>query len=260
MPPVVAEAIQDRARLLLASSTEGLRLWALARFQQLAARTRERFVAQGGRLPAEARVAVQRFGSQLWQRVTVRFPGLADLHPAAATHEPEPPAAVQVWQRTTRGRAGSQLAYDVPTLLLALRDPSAEVAAAAATVLGACTEESTQAQCHAALLEALENHDGYFSPLTRVAALQSLVHRLGAPPTPPELAPLLQAVRDLDAEVSMAAIAAVAAHAPARVVLDHLFPVAFDETNFFLPMVRSAATRALERAGLLTSTQAAPAT
>jgi hypothetical protein len=58
-------------------------------------------------------------------------------------------------------------------------------------------------------------------------------------------------VRDIDAEVSMAAIDAVAQRAPQAVAIDCLLPVVVDETGFFLPVVRAAATRALERAGLL---------
>ena len=143
--------------------------------------------------------------------------------------------------------------HDVPALLRALRDPSAEVAASAAIALGAFAEPSLEPQCRAALLEVLENRDGYFNPLTRVAALQALVQRLSTPPSAAELEPFLGTVRDLDAEVSMAAIAAVASHAPAQVAIDKLFPVALDDTGFFLPMVRNAAERALERAGLLTA-------
>jgi hypothetical protein len=138
---------------------------------------------------------------------------------------------------------------DVGSLIASLRDPSAEVAAVAALKLG--SERSPDAL--RALRDVLKNADGYFNPLTRVAALQAFTHTLPSSPGPNELEPLLELVRDIDAEVSMAAIDAVAQRAPANIAIDRLLPVVLDDSGYFLPSVRAAATRALERAGLLTT-------
>lgn len=141
---------------------------------------------------------------------------------------------------------------DIGALISALRDPSAELAAVAALKLGAAPSPDAAR----ALREVLDNADGYFNPLTRVAALQALTHALPEAPGPGELEPLLARVRDIDAEVSMAAIDAIAERAPASVAIERLLPVVLDDSGYFLPSVRDAATRALERAGLLTTARA----
>ena len=212
------------------------------------------------RVPAAVRAPVQRFGAQLWQRITARFPALERLRAEVAG----PPAAraatrAQIWQgpAPAADRETTVAGREVPALVRALRDPNAEAGASAAIALGACKDPELAPTCRAALREALLNADGFFHPLTRVAALQSLVRMLSAPPAPAELDPLLAVVRDIDAEVSMAAIDAIVTHAPANVAIDRLMPVLLDDSGFFLPVVRSAASRALERAGLLT-TSASP--
>jgi hypothetical protein len=147
---------------------------------------------------------------------------------------------------------GSAKSEDVAELIAQLRDPSAEVASVAALKLGSKpTPEATFA-----LREVLKNVDGYFSPLTRVAALQAFTHSLPSAPGPNELEPLLELVRDIDAEVSMAAIDAIAQRAPSSIAIERLLPVVLDDSGYFLPIVRAAATRALERAGLLTTASA----
>lgn len=171
---------------------------------------------------------------------------------SASTNAAVVPAPTQVRSQTVEP---VQHIGDVPALLRALRDPSAEVAAAAATALTHITDPVVIAQCHQALLEVLDNHEGYFNPLVRVAALQALVHRLNGQASMAELSPLLRAIRDVDAEVSMAAIVAVAAHAPVDVVIDRLSPIVLDATGFYLPIVQNAATRALERLGRLPTVQ-----
>jgi hypothetical protein len=218
-------------------------------------------------------VRVQRLGTQTWQRVVARWPALADLvgdtepgpFPAApAKPDPQntPVDAVLLspelwcsqlsdphadWQaRMNAATALAQCQGDavVTTLIAALQDPSAEVAAAAASALA----YQEDARALNALRQALDNPDGHLNPLTRAAALSGLADRLSGA----ELAPVLAAVRDQDAEVSIAAIAAIAQRAPERSEA-HLLPVVRNEAGYFLPLVRLAATRALERTGVLGS-------
>jgi len=293
------EQLRERARTLVLQSSQSLRLWAMARVTLILAAARQRLDEQSSRVPPPARafaqrltqrLVTQRFGTQLWQRITTRFPALdevlADLTnlddrsttapftPAPVTASvPTPSNATNLDDNNTSPPNASkngtvtpvatqlrpktvepvQHVGDVPALLRALRDPSAEVAAAAATALSHVNDPAVVAQCHDALLEVLDNHEGYFNPLVRVSALQALVHELRGQASMAELSPLLRAIRDVDAEVSMAAIAAVAAHAPVDVVIDRLSPIVLDSTGFYLPIVRNAATRALERIGRLPS-------
>lgn len=98
-----------------------------------------------------------------------------------------------------------------------------------------------------ALLEVIRNPGGFFHPVTRAAALRALAPRLVGE----RMTLLVDAVRDVDAEVSLAAIGSLAQHAPSHVVLDALMPILVDHTGFYLPVVRDTAVNALERAGLL---------
>lgn len=235
----MAEGLQERARLLLATSTLTLRLWALARVTELLTRV-------AARTPEPTRQAAQRFGNQLWKRITARFPALEGLIDGGRT---QPATGAQAQQQMARATE-AQKTSDVNALLRALRDPSAEVAAAAASALAEHSDASTDDMCRQALLDVLQNHEGYFNPITRVAALQALLPRVsqsgGA-----LLDALVLAVRDVDAEVSMAAISAIAQRACAQDALNTLLPVVHDQSGFYLPMVQAAATTALERAGLL---------
>jgi hypothetical protein len=220
---------------------------------------------------------VQRLGAQTWQRVLVRWPALADLvgdgRPrttpgAAGTSQVRPGAqnppvdavllSPELWcaqltdpaagweARANAATALRQCQGDavVTALITALDDPSAEVAAAAASALA----HHEDARALHALRQALENPAGHLSPITRAAALSGLADRLSGA----ELAPVLDAVRDQDAEVSIAAIAAIAQRAPERSEV-HLLPVVRNEAGYFLPLVRLAATRALEHTGVLGS-------
>ena len=65
-----------------------------------------------------------------------------------------------------------------------------------------------------------------------------------------ELTPIVTCIRDLDAEVSIAAIAVLADRNRA-VAAEQLLPVLQDATGYFLPLVRLAAANALLRAGAL---------
>ena len=66
-----------RARALLVTSAQGAGLWALGRVSHLLFLARARIEPKLVNTPVPPRV--QRFGKNLWQRITTRFPGLADL-------------------------------------------------------------------------------------------------------------------------------------------------------------------------------------
>lgn len=127
----------------------------------------------------------------------------------------------------------------IDVLICALRDPSAEVACSVVDALA-----TKQAPRIADVLqEVLSNSDGYFSPITRAAALSALARR-------GEMTRVFAAVNDLDAAVSVAAIAAIAEHAP-QDASEHLMPVLRDRSSYFLPLTRVAAARALEKSRAL---------
>lgn len=217
----------------------------------------------------------QRFGSQAWHRVIARWPtldGLVDPRfvetrepvgapsspprasasaAPAASLSPDMERALSVlrhadsWQE--RVSAATQLTtcdheLVVSALLEALKDPSAEVAVAVVDALSAQPDR----RALRAVRDVLANRAGFYSPVTRVAALSNLARRL--PRT--ELDPVLAALGDVDAEVSIAAIASVCelfgkeAHA-------YLLPILQNDNGFFLPVVRLAAANALTRAGAL---------
>jgi HEAT repeat protein len=241
-------------------------MWLEHGFTHLIERVRGRaWQADVERLEAE----VQRFGDQAWRRIAARWPALADLvrehvpraryRPAAATTaQSQPPleldaidaliaqlSAASAWQ--TRVSAALSLAHVeadsvVPALVRALRDPSAEVAVAAVDALAS----HQNVQSTSTLLAVLENPDGYFNPMTRVAAMSGLARRLPLN----ELAPIFAAVRDIDAEVSIAAVAVIGERAPA-LADEHLLPILRDANGYYLPLVRLAAANALDRAGCL---------
>lgn len=250
----------NRTRALLATTAQTAGLWALGRVSHLLLLARARLEVLEPQIQSQVPPRVQRFGKSLWHRITTRFPGLSDLvseigNELESATRPRPSPA-------TNGHANAvnavttqlepQQTEDLATLIAAMRDPSAEVAAVAALKLGTRREP----EAAEALRDALKNSDSYLSPLTRVAALQAFTHRLAAEPSAGEVDTLITLVRDIDAEVSMAAIDAVAQRAPSTIVIDCLLPVVIDETGFFLPIVRAAATRALERAGLLSTASA----
>jgi hypothetical protein len=245
----------NRTRALLVATAENAGSWALARLSHWLLLARARLEALEPRIQAALPPRAQRFGKSMWRRITARFPALAELlsergapHPASNGHA----APSHELREQAETQLHAEPAEDLATLIATLRDPSAEVAAVAAIKLGSRREpEAAYALC-----EALENTDGYFSPLTRVAALQAFTHRLPSAPSTGDVATLTSLVRDIDAEVSMAAIDAVAQRAPASVAIDSLLPIVLDDTGYFLPIVRTAATRALERAGLLSTASA----
>lgn len=220
---------------------------------------------------------VQRLGQRAFTRMLKRWPGLAELvnEPGKAIRRgrapaPTPPAsappaeleserddttadllvvqlvAAPTWQsRASAAEALARVHGDgvAEALAHALRDTSAEVAIAAIDALARRGEPAALS----ALRAVVDNVDGFFSPVTRVASLSALGRML----CDSELAPVVACVRDLDAEVSIAAIAVVADR-QRETAIEHLLPVLEDRTGYFLPVVRLAAANALARAGALT--------
>lgn len=218
---------------------------------------------------------VQRLGERAFNRLLQRWPSIADLvadpasairrrkrvpkASASATNGSREPLdeqelealvvqliAAPDWQsRASAAEALAHLDGDgvLAALIRALRDASVEVAIAAVDALARRQDRTS----NDALRAVLENKDAYFSPVTRVAALSALGRTLGDD----ELAPVMRCVRDLDAEVSIAAIAVVADR-KRTTASEHLLPVLQDTSGYFLPLVRLAAANALVRAGALT--------
>lgn len=201
---------------------------------------------------------LQRLAPEGLKRLASRLPELADLLDGRTrVRRPSPqPAPVagslqqllllfesrdyQTRTRAVRGLAHHREQQALDVLVSALRDRSVEVAVAAAHALAL----RGGAEAREALLSVLENVEGYYHPLTRGAAVQGLSHLLAGD----QHAPLVQALRDLDAEVSIAAIAALSArtgHDDPRALIG----VIANQDGFFLPITRLAAARALERLG-----------
>jgi hypothetical protein len=251
-----------------------LRAWLEHGVAQLVERVRSR-VPPIERIGVGVQREAQRFGSQAWGTIAARWPAIARerkvVHARYRRERQEPTAlaieplldtaAVEAmiaqltassdWQ--ARASAAISLAHVgaegvIPALVSALRDRTVEVAVAAVDAL-ASHEDATAT---AALLSVLQNAEAYFSPMTRVAAISGLARRLPLS----DFGPILQAVRDFDAEVSIAAMAVIAERAP-TLASEHLLPVVRDTRGFYLPLVRLAAASALERAGCLNGQLAA---
>lgn len=233
-------------------------------------------VRDGQLPPGMERVSgqVQRLGERAFSRMLSRWPALGELvaepvnalrrrkrvsskRAERATNAPtvldEPALEVLVaqlvaaphWQsRVSAARALAHLdgAGVVSALTRALRDTSAEVAIAAIDAL-ARRPDSTSLE---ALRQVVDNLDGFFSPVTRVAAVSALGRLVGDA----ELGPIMARVHDVEAEVSIAAISVVADR-NAAVAAEHLVPVLRDGSGYFLPLVRLAAANALVRAEAL---------
>jgi len=120
----------------------------------------------------------------------------------------------------------------------ALRDLSVEVAIAAVSSLQIVSGVKARGTLHA----VLENEHDYYHPLVRAAA----VHGLGSLLSEAQCAPIIKALRDREAEVSIAAISALGASAPRRAG-ELLLQVIENQDGFFLPITRLAAARGLER-------------
>ncbi|HEX4475712.1 MAG TPA: hypothetical protein VH142_11585 [Polyangiaceae bacterium] len=178
-------------------------------------------------------VRVQRLAIVAVQPLIEKWPLLSQLigaTPAPAAPRKEPGPVVD----TTEAPSAAVTAAHVA----ALRDPSAEVAVKAAEALRSHrTDEVRQA-----LRDVLENRDGFFNTATRAAAARSL----GAVLPRGVSRPLVDAVADLHAEVSLAAIAAlVERDEPAS--QQALLGVLENRSDFYLPLTRGAAARGLLR-------------
>ncbi len=198
---------------------------------------------------------LQRLTQRGLERLTARIPELAELldgprkRAKPAVERPVSSSLSQllllVSSRDYRTRIKSVQALAnhrdreaVEALVASLRDRSVEVAVEAARALALIGGSSARQT----LLDVLENADGYYHSLSRAAA----VHGLGALLSAGERAPLERALRDLDAEVSIAAISALIASAGAEAVAP-LARVIENADGFYLPVTRLAAARGLER-------------
>jgi hypothetical protein len=173
-------------------------------------------------------------------------------HPPRTSAPPQPPQAPHrphlaqlrdASDYAERARAALALAKTVDpettsALVAALRDPSSEVAAQAAEALGHHPGD----QATTALQGVLENRDGFFNPMTRASAVRALGLLLPAN----HGFPVVSAVADVDALVSLAAIAALAER-DENASADALMGVLENRAGFYLPLTRQAAARALSR-------------
>ncbi|MDB4975571.1 MAG: hypothetical protein JWN48_3912 [Myxococcaceae bacterium] len=198
---------------------------------------------------------LQRVTQRGLDRLKARIPELAELldgkppakarvqKSAASTTLAELLTLITARDYETRAKAAQGLANHrdeeaLDALIAALRDRSVEVAVAAATSLSM----SGAARARRALLNVLENAEGYYHALTRAAA----VHGLGGVQLREDPMPLQRALRDMEAEVSIAAISALSSTWD-RASASALLGVVENADGFYLPITRLAAARGLER-------------
>ncbi|MDB4986161.1 MAG: hypothetical protein JWN04_1339, partial [Myxococcaceae bacterium] len=198
---------------------------------------------------------LQRFTQRGLERLKKRIPELAELLDGKAPSAPKAQKSasssslselltlITARDYETRSKAAQGLANHrddsaLDALMAALRDRSVEVAVAAATSLSM----SGSARARRALLAVLENSEGYYHALTRAAA----VHGLGGVQLREDPMPLQRALRDLEAEVSIAAISALSSTWD-RASASALLGVVENADGFYLPITRLAAARGLER-------------
>lgn len=210
------------------------------------------------RLPGPA----QRLGASALRTLAARWPLLARLLgrtvPAPRAAERPAPVPAQVLDAAILGHLGrlaeardyadraraAQALGDVihpdttAGLVAALRDRSAEVASQAADSLA----RHGGAVAIAALREVVENREAFFSAGARAAAVRALGTLLPAG----EGTPLTTAVADVDALVSLAAIAALAER-DETTSCGALMSLLEDRRGYYLPLTRLAAARALLR-------------
>jgi HEAT repeat protein len=185
--------------------------------------------APAGAPPTGSRITATNDGNGASTSTRTRAMSLADLRSASDYRD--------------RVRAAHALASVVDeettgALALALRDTSAEVAIEAAEALGSHRVESAIS----ALRAALDNRDGYYSPMTRATSVRALGTLLPAD----QAMTLAAAVADVDSTVSLAAIAALADRDEAAST-HALKAVLEDRAGFYLPATRQAAARGLLR-------------
>jgi HEAT repeat protein len=147
--------------------------------------------------------------------------------------DPEPQGRI----RAVRAIAESVVPGITLALTTALRDQSAEVAAEAADALRHHPNESAIS----ALRSVVENVDRYFSPGVRAAAIRTLSTILPKG----EGDPIAAAIGDLDAEVSVAAIAAVVDRNESGSA-ETLLGVLENPKGYYVGLTRGAAARGLK--------------
>jgi HEAT repeat protein len=210
-------------------------------------------------LPAPA----QRLGTTALRLAALRWPLLARLlgmSDAAPTQAPQPesvapavPSPARRDELVARLRASNDYAeraraalalgavkepQATAALVEALRDRSTEVASQAAESLARHAGD----RARDALVAVLENRDGYFGPATRASAVRALGTILPAE----HGSAIATAVSDVDALVSLAAIATLAER-DEILSAGALMNVLEDSRDFYLPLTRQAAARALLR-------------
>ena len=180
---------------------------------------------------------VQRFAEATLSQLERRWPTLARL--LGRMPHREPVTQTEYVRRVEHAETPSaDDGRKAAALITALRDPSAEVAVDAAEALQQYPGEATLA----ALREVVTNGQGYFNSATRAVAVRSLGVLLPAG----ALAPVFSAMRDVDAGVSLAAIASIADRAEDGCT-EALLALLEDGSGFFLPPTRRAAARGLDR-------------
>ncbi len=214
----------------------------------------QRVLRQAQALPSRR---LQRLASTVLRELALRWPALSDLvrapGPRDGHRESAAPAngargdhlailrgASDFAARARAARAlGGVIDADTTSALArALRDPSSEVAVEAAESLSRHGGDVAIA----ALMTVLVNADGYMGTATRASAVLAL----GALLPPDGGAAIVAAVADLDATVSLAAIAALAERDEVPSA-NALLGVLEDRGAFYLPLTRHAAARALGR-------------
>ena len=153
----------------------------------------------------------------------------------AAEVKPFPPAKAVEAPKAAAAVAPAPVSA---ALVLALRDPSAEVALEAAAALGRIGHAGSVPS----LIEAVANRDGFFHCVVRAAAATSL----GQLRDVRAVEPLVTALRDPMAEASQEAAFALGELADARAV-SPLLAVVENADGFFLGTVRRTAVRSLTR-------------
>jgi HEAT repeat protein len=146
--------------------------------------------------------------------------------------------AVAVVAKAAPAPVASGPSEAVTKLVEALRSSCADTSRDAAVALG----KVGGASAVAALIEVVENRDGYFHSVVRAAACASLGQLRDRAATPA----LLAAVSDPIAEPSAEAVRALALIGDER-ALATLTEVARNDGGFFLPFVQTAAVAALKQ-------------
>jgi HEAT repeat protein len=145
-------------------------------------------------------------------------------------------------RRATAAEALGRLAdiAAVPALIGGLRDSDADVARESAVALG-CLGSAAAVE---PLIGVLQNRDGFFHSVVRAAATGSLGQLLDRR----AVVPLLNAINDPVAEISVEAIGALGAMPDPRSI-PALLEVVRNEHGFFVGTTRRAAILALARIG-----------